>query len=79
MKTTRGNKKLPQTFFQNFFYLGKYDLILLTSYHWQTCISQFWNITKGILILQKFLHIKKRDYQLVAVSSLAYLSPNLKT
>ena len=46
----------------------------LTPHHWQPRISQICDITKGI-ILQKFLQTKKRDYQLVAVSS---LQPNLK-
>ena len=39
----------------------------MTPYHWQPCISQFSDITKGI-ILQKFSQTKKRDYQLIAVS-----------
>ena len=46
----------------------------LTPYHGQPCISQLCTITKDIF-LQKFSKTKKRDYQLVAVSS---LSPNLK-
>ena len=61
---------MPQTFFHNFLYLQKYDLIRLTPYHWQPYILRFCDITKGI-ILQKFLQTKKRDYQLIAVSSLA--------
>ena len=70
IRTTWGDKEVPQTFFHNSLYLRKYDLIRLTPYHWQTCISQFCDITKSI-ILRKFLQTKKRDYQLVAVSSLA--------
>ena len=56
--------------FYNFLYLLKHDLTRLTAYHWQPCISQFCDITKGI-ILQKFLQTKKRDYRLAALSSLA--------
>ena len=62
--------EVPKPFFNNFLYLRKYDLICLPPYHWQPCISQFCDITKGI-ILQNFLQIKKRDYQLPAVSCLA--------
>ena len=57
---------MSQTFFLNFLYLQKYDLFRLT--YWQPCISQFCNIAKGIILL-KFSLPKKRDYQLVAVSS----------
>ena len=39
----------------------------LTPSHRQPCILQISDITKGI-ILQKFSQIKKRDYQLVAIS-----------
>ena len=42
----------------NSLYLRKYDLIPLTSYHWQPCISQFRGITKGI-DLQKILADKE--------------------
>ena len=69
MRTTWGNKEAPHTFFHNFLCLRKYDLIGLIRYHWQSCISKFCGITKGI-ILQKFLQTKKLDFQLVAVSSL---------
>ena len=53
MRTTRGKKKLPWTFFHNFRFSWKYDLISLTLNQWQPCISQFRDITKRI-ILQKF-------------------------
>ena len=69
MKITWGNKEVPQTFFHNLLYLQKYNLMRMTLYHWQSCILQFCNITKAI-ILQKFLQIKKRDYQVGAVCSL---------
>ena len=69
MKTTCGNKKVPQTFFHYSLYSQKYHLIRLIPHHWQLCILQFCDITKGI-ILQKFLQTEKRDYQLVAVRSL---------
>ena len=65
---------MPQTFFYNFLFLQTYDLIRLTPHHWQPCISQFCDITKGI-VLQKILQTKRRDYQLVAVSSLAITEP----
>ena len=38
----------PQAFFHNFPYSQKYDLIRSTPYHWQLCISQFCDITKGL-------------------------------
>ena len=47
MRTTRGNKEVFQTFFSNFFYLRKYDLIRLTPYLWQPWISQFYDIKKA--------------------------------
>ena len=55
MRTTWGNKEVPQTFFHNYPYSQKYHLIRLTPYHWQLqpCISQFCDITNG-MILQKF-------------------------
>ena len=31
------------------FYLQKYDVIRLSPYHWQPCVSQFCNITKRVL------------------------------
>ena len=68
---------MPQTFFHNSPYSQKYDLICFTPYLWQPCISQFCDITKGI-ILQKFMQIKKRNYHLVPVSSLTK-SENLAT
>ena len=37
---------MPQTFFLNFPYLRKYDLIRLILYLWQPCISQFCDITQ---------------------------------
>ena len=49
MRTTSGNEEVPQTFFHNSLYLQKYDLIHWTSYHWQPCILQFCDITKGLL------------------------------
>ena len=60
--------------FHNFLYSRKYDLIRLTPYDQQRCISQFCDITKG-KILQKFPQPEKRDYQVAALSS---LQPNLK-
>ena len=69
MRTAWVNDKVPQTFFQNFLYLPKYDLIRLTPYHLESCILQFCDIKKGI-ILQKFSQTKKLNYKLVAVSSL---------
>ena len=68
MRTTCDNKEVSQTFFHNFLYLRKRSLIRLDPYHWQLLISQFFDIIKGI-ILQKFWLTKKRDYQLVAVTS----------
>ena len=59
---------MSQTFLENSRYSIKYD-IRITQYHWQPCISQFCDITKGI-ILQKFSKTKTRDYQLVAVKGL---------
>ena len=55
---------------QNLFFLIPFirENIRLTLYHWQPCISQFCDITKGI-ILQKLSQAKKSDYHLVAVSS----------
>ena len=41
MRTTWGNKDVPQTFFHYFLYSQKYNLFRLTPYHWQLCISQF--------------------------------------
>ena len=41
MKTTRSSREVPQTFFQNFLYLQKYDLIHLALNRWQPCIFQF--------------------------------------
>ena len=49
MRNTEGNKEVPQTIFHNYPYLQKYVLIRLTPYHWQSCILQFCNITKGVL------------------------------
>ena len=57
------------TFFHSSVYSGKYDLIPWTTHDWQTCISQFNDKPKG-MILQNFSQTKKRDYYLVAVSSL---------
>ena len=74
MRTTWSNKEEPVSFFVNSLYSPKYDLIPLTPYHCQPCISQFCSIIMG-LILQIFSQTKKRDYQLVAVSS---HWPNLK-
>ena len=45
MRTTWANKQVPQPFFLNFLYSQKYDLIRLTPYHWQPCISHFCDIT----------------------------------
>ena len=42
---------MPQTFFPQFPYSRKYDLICLTPYHWQPCISQFCGITKGAQLI----------------------------
>ena len=36
MRTTWGNKKVPHTFFHNFPYLQKCDIICLTPFYWQT-------------------------------------------
>ena len=41
MRTIRGNKEVPQTFFHNFFYFRKYDLIRLTPCYCQPCIRNF--------------------------------------
>ena len=60
---------MPQTFFLNFFYSQKDDLIRLTTYHWQPCILQFCDITKSRYV-ENPLQTKKRDYELIAVSSL---------
>ena len=49
VRTTWSNKEMPRTFFQNLPYLRNYVLIRLTLYHWQPCISQFCDITKGVL------------------------------
>ena len=48
MRTTCSNKQVPQTFFHNYFNMQQYDLICLTTYHWQPCILQFCDITKGV-------------------------------
>ena len=55
--------------FSQFFLFAKYDLIRLTPYHWQPCISQVRDIRKGMVLLN-FSQTKKRDYQLVALISL---------
>ena len=60
-------KTCPKPFFHNLPCLRKHDLIRLTPYHWQNCISQFCDITKDTT-LQKFSKTKKSNYQLVAVS-----------
>ena len=60
MRTTWGNKEVPQTFFYNSPYSRKYELIRLTPYHWQPCTLQFFDITKG-MILQNFSLTKNRD------------------
>ena len=44
MRTTWGNKEVPQTFFHNFHNSQKYDLICLTPYHWQLRIAHCWSI-----------------------------------
>ena len=49
MRTTWGNIQVPQIFFHDSPYSRKYDLIRVTPYHWHPCISQFCNITKGLL------------------------------
>ena len=49
-RTTWGNKKVPQTFFQNFLYLQKNNLIHLTPNHWQ------------LLILEKLWHNKEHNF-----------------
>ena len=69
MRTTLGNKEVPQTFFHNSFYSRKYNLIRLTPNHCQPCILQICDILKGI-ISEKFSQTNKRDNQLVTVSSL---------
>ena len=53
MRTTWGNKEVPLIVLRTFLYSRKCDLVRLTADHWQLCISQFYDITKGI-ILQKF-------------------------
>ena len=74
MRTNWSHKVVHQTFFQNkSLYLRKCDLVLSTSYHLATSMSQFFDI-KIRVILQKFSHTKKRDCQLTVVSS---LYPNL--
>ena len=45
-RITLDNQEVPQTFFYNSHYSWKYDVIRLTPYHWQPCISQFGDITK---------------------------------
>ena len=40
---------MPETFFQNFPYSGKCDLIPLTPHYWQPCVSQFCDVTKSLL------------------------------
>ena len=47
MRTIWGNKEVPQTFFQNFLYLRKYDLIRLTPYHCQPRIRNFVTLQKA--------------------------------
>ena len=78
MRTTWGNKE-GLGIFSPIFLIFENTWIRLTPYQWQSCVSQFCNITKGI-ILQNFSQTKKRDYQLVAMttSSLAK-SENLAT
>ena len=49
IRTTWGNKEVPQIFLHNSLYLQKYDLIRLTLYHWQPFVSQYCDTTKGLL------------------------------
>ena len=49
MRSTWGNKEVPQTFSPNTPYSRKYVLICCTPRHWQPCVSQFCDITKGVL------------------------------
>ena len=54
MRTAWGNRGVPnQTFFHDSSYSRKYDLMRLISYHWQFCISQYCNITKGLLQISR--------------------------
>ena len=46
-RTIWGNRELPQTFFHDFLYLRKYDLIRLTPYHCQPCIRNFVTLQKA--------------------------------
>ena len=48
LKAIEVTKSCPP-FFHNSPYLRKYVLIRLTSYRWQPYISQFGDITKGLL------------------------------
>ena len=48
MRTTQGNKQVPQISFRNSPYSRKYVLIRLTLHHWQPCILQFYDITKDV-------------------------------
>ena len=41
MRTIWGKKEVPQSFFRNFLYLRKYDLIRLTPNYRQSCIRNF--------------------------------------
>ena len=61
MRSTWRNKEVPRTFFHQFRYSRTYDLIRLTPYHWQPCISQFRDISNSIT-LQKLSQTKKCDY-----------------
>ena len=62
-------KRCPKPF-STFFFICEIRFNPFNSVPLSTLHTQFCNITKGI-VLQKFLQTKKRDYQLVAVSSLA--------
>ena len=47
MRTIWGNKEVPQTFFHNFLYLRKYDVIRLTTHDCQPCIRNFVTLQKA--------------------------------
>ena len=80
---------MPQTLFHYSSYLPKIELIRLTLYHWQPCVSKFRNIRKGglykisrkisnsaFLILQEILKIDnflQNNQRDVRLANIAFL------
>ena len=68
IKTTWGNKEVSQTFFHNFSYSRKFNLVRLALPYATLQFAILWHHKRHNF--QKLSQTKKRDYQLVAVSSL---------